>query len=162
MPEGWADLMEGAWKVGGLVLACLYLWLLTKFESKKTPDDLAKEKSEREKEFQNLWNAHILANVENRESEISTVGGRLFVLRTTYHDDVGNVDAKLQRLLLDQVTQGADIKNLKDQLTSILAAIGQTNTTLQGIGGQVSTIAGIWTEHVRQHGGLTPLVQKEH
>lgn len=154
---------EGAKFIGGLVALCAYLWLLTKFEKKKSQADLDKEKADREIEFQNLWNSHILANVANRETEITTVGGKHFVLRTTYHDDVGDVDAKLQRILLDQATQGADIRNLREQLSALAGLVGQTNQKLSVISDNVANIAGIWAEHVRTHGGLSAIIpQRDH
>lgn len=162
-----------------------YLWGQTKFEVKKTKAELEKESEALEKLVKThinlasiasvdaedkriaakvtaMLNDHILEGAQARAAEILAIGGNSFVLRTTHHDAMGDLDAKLQRILLDQAAQGAaqaaqgaDIRNLKDQLSALATLVGQTNVELRGIGTDVAKIAGIWTEHVRQHGGLS-------
>lgn len=188
--EAWLT-PEGLKFIGGLLLTCLYLWLLTKFETKKTKAELEKEAEALEKlvkdqialssiasvsaedkritdKVAGMLNAHILDGAAARAAEILAIGGDKFVLRTTYHDAIGDLDGKLQRILFDQAAQGAaqaaqgaDIRNLKDQLSTLAVLVGQSNEKLGSISTHVANIAGIWTEHVRQHGGLTPLIPQQ-
>lgn len=148
LSPGWAALALAAGQ------SILGLWAYARFEPKKTAADLEKERSLRKAEFTEHWNSSILDNAQKRHDEIVSVAGALFVLRTTHHDAVGVLNATMQHILLEQNTQGLEIRNLKEALAALVKGTEQMNQTLLSINSSVGVMTGIWTAHVEEHGGL--------